>query len=81
MFNWIAVILGYIMNAIYVVLAGIAGLFTNGDGSVAVGNIGIAIILFTLIIYVAMLPLTYRQQKFSKLQAKMQPEIKAIHKK
>ncbi|SHI56425.1 YidC/Oxa1 family membrane protein insertase [Butyrivibrio fibrisolvens DSM 3071] len=78
MFNWIAVILGYIMNAIYVVLAGIAGLFTNGDGSVAVGNIGIAIILFTLIIYVAMLPLTYRQQKFSKLQAKMQPEIKAI---
>lgn len=78
MFNWIAVILGYIMNAIYVVLAGIAGLFTNGDGSVAVGNIGVAIILFTLIIYVAMLPLTYRQQKFSKLQAKMQPEIKAI---
>lgn len=78
MFEWIAVILGYIMNAIYVVLAGIAGLFTNSDGSVAVGNIGIAIILFTLIIYVAMLPLTYRQQKFSKLQAKMQPEIKAI---
>jgi YidC/Oxa1 family membrane protein insertase len=78
MFNWIAVILGYIMNAIYVVLAGIAGLFTNGDGSVAVGNIGVAIILFTLIIYVVMLPLTYRQQKFSKLQAKMQPEIKAI---
>ena len=78
MFEWIAVILGYIMNAIYIVLAGIAGLFTNSDGSVAVGNIGIAIILFTLIIYVAMLPLTYRQQKFSKLQAKMQPEIKAI---
>lgn len=78
MFEWIAVILGYIMNAIYVVLAGIAGLFTNSDAGVAVGNIGIAIILFTLIIYVAMLPLTYRQQKFSKLQAKMQPEIKAI---
>ena len=78
MFEWIAVILGYIMNAIYIVLAGIAGVFTNSDGSVAVGNIGIAIILFTLIIYVAMLPLTYRQQKFSKLQAKMQPEIKAI---
>ncbi|MCR5771497.1 MAG: YidC/Oxa1 family membrane protein insertase [Butyrivibrio sp.] len=78
MFEFIAVILGYIMNAIYVVLAGIAGLFTNSDGSIAVGNIGIAIILFTLIIYVAMLPLTYRQQKFSKLQAKMQPEIKAI---
>lgn len=78
MFNWIAVILGYIMNAIYIVLAGIAGVFTKGDGSVAVGNIGVAIVLFTLIIYVAMLPLTYRQQKFSKLQAKMQPEIKAI---
>ena len=77
-FNWIAVILGYIMNAIYIVLARIAGLFSNSDGSVAVGNIGIAIILFTLIIYVAMLPLTYRQQKFSKLQSKMQPEIKAI---
>ena len=30
------------------------------------------------IIYIILLPLTYKQQKFSKLQAKMSPELKAI---
>lgn len=44
-------------------------------------NIGVCIILFTIVIYVLMLPLTIKQQKFSKLQAKMQPEIQAIQNK
>jgi len=79
MLNFLATILGYLMNLIYLVLAAIASFFTGGE--VTVGNIGIAIILFTLIMYVAMLPLTYKQQKFSKLQARMQPEIKAIQEK
>ncbi|WP_026507396.1 YidC/Oxa1 family membrane protein insertase [Butyrivibrio sp. MC2013] len=79
MMNAIATVLGWIMNAIYVFLAWASNVLTGGR--VTVGNIGIAIILFTLIIYLAMIPLTYRQQKFSKLQSKMQPEIKAIQEK
>lgn len=41
-------------------------------------NIGVAIFIFTIVIYLFLLPLTIKQQKFSKLQAKMQPEIQAI---
>ena len=44
-------------------------------------NIGQSIIIMTILIYMAMLPLTIRQQKFSKLQRKMQPEINKIQKK
>lgn len=44
-------------------------------------NVGVAIILFTIVIYLLLLPLTIKQQKFSKLQAKMQPEITAIQNK
>ncbi len=43
-----------------------------------VPNVGVAIIIFTVIIYILLLPLTYQQQKFSKLSAKMNPEIKAV---
>ncbi len=43
-----------------------------------VPNVGVAIIIFTVIIYIVLLPLTYQQQKFSKLSAKMNPEIKAV---
>jgi len=63
----IAKVLGVLMNIIY-------------KGLVAIGieNIGLTIIIFTFIIYTLMFPLTYKQQKFSKLQMLMQPEIKAI---
>ncbi|MEY8339378.1 YidC/Oxa1 family membrane protein insertase [Lachnospiraceae bacterium 62-35] len=44
-------------------------------------NIGLCIILFTLIIKILMFPLTIKQQKFTKLNAIMQPEIMAIQKK
>ena len=63
----IAKILGYIMNAIFMML-----------DKIGIPNIGLAIILFTIVIYLLLMPLTVRQQKFSKLSAKMNPEIQAI---
>ncbi len=66
----IAKILGEIMNVIFNVL-----------GFIGIHNIGISIILFTIIVNVLMLPMTIKQQKFSKLSAKMNPEIQAIQKK
>ncbi|MBR4982795.1 MAG: YidC/Oxa1 family membrane protein insertase [Lachnospiraceae bacterium] len=66
----IAKILGYLMEGIFFVL-----------DKVGIPNIGLAIILFTIIINLLMSPLTVKQQKFSKLNAKMQPELQAIQKK
>ena len=45
---------------------------------IGIPNIGLAIILFTIVIYLCLTPLTFKQQKFSKLQVKMNPEIQAI---
>ena len=66
----IAEIIGYIMNGIFFIL-----------GKIGLPNIGLSIIFMTILIYMAMLPLTIRQQKFSKLQRKMQPELNKIQKK
>ena len=66
----IAKILGWLMNGIYEVMA-----------AIGIGNVGLAIIIFTIVIYTLMFPLTYKQQKFSKLSQKMQPELNAIKKK
>lgn len=63
-------ILGPILNGIFI--------FLNW---LHIPNVGVAIILFTIVIYLLLLPLTIKQQKFSKLQAKMQPEITAIQNK
>ena len=67
----VAKILGWIMNAIFNLM----------DSLFNVQNVGLSIILFTIVVYMFMLPLTYKQQKFSKMNAKMAPEIKAIQKK
>ena len=56
-------------------------LFNFLDQVFGIQNIGLCIILFTIIIYLLMLPLTIKQQKFSKFSAKMNPELKAIQKK
>lgn len=64
----IARFLGWIMNWIYVFLENVFG----------IENIGLTIIVLTILIYMCMLPLTIKQQKFSKLQQRMQPELKAI---
>ena len=66
----IAKLLGWLMNGIYYLMA-----------KIGLGNIGLSIIVFTIIIYMLLFPLTYKQQKFSKLQQKMQPELTAIQKK
>ena len=66
----VAWLLGHLMNGIFNVL-----------NAIGIPNIGLAIIIFTIVIYLCLLPLTYKQQKFSKLQAKMSPELKAIQEK
>lgn len=53
------------------------GIFTIID-MLGIPNIGLAIILFTIVVNLLMMPLTIKQQKFSKLSAKMNPEIQAI---
>ena len=64
-------LLGQVMNGIYNVMSGLFG----------IENIGICIIIFTIIVYSFMIPLTIKQQKFSKMSAVMQPEIRKIQKK
>ena len=66
----IAKLLGYLMNGIFIML-----------DKIGIPNIGLSIILFTIVIYLLLMPLTIRQQKFSKLSAKMNPEIQAIQEK
>lgn len=68
--GWIATLMGFIMKYIYQFL-----------DSFGIQNIGLCIIIFTIIIRIIMLPLTYRQQKFSKINQVMQPEIQKIQKK
>ncbi len=68
--GWISSLLGYVMEGIFFVL-----------DKIGIPFIGLAIIIFTLVIYIILSPLTYRQQKFSKLQAKMAPELNAINEK
>ena len=66
----IAKLLGWVMNGVYYLM-----------DQIGIGNVGLSIIIFTIIIYLLLFPLTYKQQKFSKLSQKMQPELQAIQKK
>ncbi len=68
--GWIASLLGYVMQGIFSVL-----------DSFGIQNIGLCIIIFTIIVRLLMLPLTIRQQKFSRISQAMQPEISKIQKK
>lgn len=63
-------LLGQIMNGIYNVMS-----------AIGINNIGVSIIIFTIIVYTILMPLTIKQQKFSKMQAVMQPELQKIQKK
>lgn len=65
-----AEVLGWIMEGIFWLL-----------DKLGIPYIGFTIILFTIIVYLLMLPLTIKQQKFSKLSAKMNPELQAIQSK
>ena len=52
----VANILGYIMNAIFWL-----------QSQIGIENIGLCIILFTIVVYLLLTPLTIQQQKFSRL--------------
>ncbi len=62
MFEFLASLFGYLLNILYHL----------------VNNYGIAIILFTIIIKVLLLPLSIKQQKTMKKSAKMQEKMKVI---
>ena len=66
----IAQLLGYILDILF-----------KGLNAMGIGNIAIAIIIFTLLVKMLMLPLQIKQQKMTKLQSVMNPEIKAIQEK
>ena len=66
----IATVLGYVMDILF--------RFTSSFG---VFNVGLCIILFTIVMKPLMIPLTIKQQKTTKLMSVMNPEIQAIQKK
>ena len=66
----IAKLLGYVMEGIFYVL-----------NLIGIPNIGLSIIIFTIVIYLLLMPLTIKQQKFSKMSAIMNPELTAIREK
>lgn len=66
----IATVLGYVMDILF--------RFTSSFG---VFNVGLCIILFTIVMKTLMIPLTIKQQKTTKLMSVMNPEIQAIQKK
>ena len=66
----IAWVLGAILNAIY-----------NFISLFGIENIALCIILFTFVVKMLMLPLTIKQQKFTKLSSKMNPELTKIQQK
>ena len=66
----IATVLGYVMDILF--------RFTSSFG---VFNVGLCIILFTIVMKTLMITLTIKQQKTTKLMSVMNPEIQAIQKK
>lgn len=57
------------------------GIIMNWLFNLGVTNLGVCIILLTMIVYAAQIPLTIKTQKFSRMSAIMSPEIQAIQKK
>ena len=76
--NWpiigqICWLLGKVMNFIYTMLTDTFGLQN--------GVVGLSIIIYTIIVYTCMLPMTINQQRTSKMSSVMNPEIQSIQKK
>lgn len=67
-FAWV---FGKLLDFTYNILAG-------SDG---IANLGLCIILFTIIVKLILFPLTFKQQKSTKINAIIQPEIQKIQKK
>lgn len=68
--GWCASILGKVMEALYALFC-----------MIGIENIGLCIIIFTLLIKLVLFPMALKQQKFSKLSTLMNPELQAIQKK
>ena len=68
--NFIVTFLGLVMNSIYSFL-----------DQIGIPNIGLAIILFTLVTRIILFPTSLKQQKSSRMMQIMQPEIKAVQEK
>lgn len=68
--GWCASILGKVMQALYALFC-----------MIGVENIGLCIIIFTILIKLVLFPMALKQQKFSKLSTLMNPELQAIQKK
>lgn len=66
----IASLLGKVLDVLFV-----------GINAIGLGNIAIAIILFTLLVKMLMLPLTAKQSKMMKLNSIIGPEVRAIQNK
>lgn len=66
----VAKLLGYIMNYIYIFLS-----------QFGIENVALCVVLFTFLVNALMIPFTIKQQKFSKLSSKMNPEMQAIQEK
>ncbi len=66
----IATVLGFIMDAIF-----------NFLNLIGIPNIGTSIILFTVLINVLLLPLTIKQQRSTKLNSLIMPEVQAVQNK
>lgn len=66
-------LLGKVMDFIYTMLTDTFGLEN--------GVVGLSIIIYTIIVYTCMLPMTINQQRTSKMSSVMNPEIQAIQKK
>ena len=62
MFDFFANIFGYVLNFIYNF----------------VGNYGLALIIFTVLLKLAMLPMSIKQQKTLKKNTKIQAEVKVL---
>lgn len=67
-----------IINPIAWVLGKILDVLFMGLHAVGLGNIAIAIIVFTFLVKIIMLPLTVKQSKMVKLNAVITPEVKKI---
>lgn len=63
----VAAVLGIIMDVLFKI-----------TGQIGIFNVGLCIILFTIVMKMLMLPLTIKQQKTTKLMSIMNPEIQAI---
>lgn len=68
--GWVAAILGLLMNGIFFCI-----------NAIGLPNVGVAIIIYTVVMYLLMTPMQIKQQKFQKMNSVMAPELNKIRKK